>query len=106
MWAEPYVNGSNFAEYLEDLRRMHPELRDLLSQERCRDAERHVAELNMSSWEFEDEEAGGRGCSYNVAQRSADNRRVGMLTLLKCFRPSFEVPGPGFKILDVLGGDG
>src|SRR3954471_19384588 len=106
MGAEPYVNASSFAEHLEDLRRMHPELHDLLSHERCRDAVRHVAELNMSSWEFEDEQAGGRGSAYNDAQRSADNRRVGMITLLKCFRPSFEVPGPGFKILDVLGGDG
>jgi SAM-dependent methyltransferase len=31
---------------------------------------------------------------------------VGMTTLLKCFSPSFEVPGQGFRILDVLGGDG
>ncbi len=106
MRAEPYVNGSSFEEFLEDLRLRHPELRELLSHERCRDAEQHVPELNMSSWEFEAEAAGGRGASYNAAQRSADNRSVGMLTLLKCFRPSFEVPGPGFKILDVLGGDG
>lgn len=106
MRTEHYVNGSSLEEYLGDLRHHHPDLYDLLSHERCRDAERHVATLNRLSWEFEDEAAGGRGVAYNTAQKSADNRKVGMLTLLKCFRPSFDVPGQNFKILDVLGGDG
>lgn len=101
-----YVNGYSFGEYLACLRHGHPDLYDLLSHERCCDAERHVANMNMSSWEFEDEQAGGRGLSYNVAQKSADNRHVGMSTLLQCFWPSFDAPGQGFRILDVLGGDG
>jgi SAM-dependent methyltransferase len=62
--------------------------------------------MNMNSWEFEDEKAGGRGLAYNSAQQSADNRKVGMTTLLRCFSPSSEVPGQDFRILDVLGGDG
>lgn len=100
-----YVNGSNFREYLDYLRHGHPELSELLCRERCCDVEAQVAELN-ASWEFEDENAGGRGLAYNAAQKSSDNRKVGMTALLRCFSSSFEVPGQDFKILDVLGGDG
>lgn len=103
---ELYLNGYSFEQYLDHLRHGHPELYDLLSSERCRGADRHIAKMNMLSWEFEDEKAGGRGLAYNSAQKSADNRKVGMVTLLKCFSPSFEIPGQGFRILDVLGGDG
>lgn len=101
-----YVNGYSFEEYLDYLRHRHPELFDLLSPERCAEAERQVLNMNMHSWEFEDETAGGRGFSYNVAQKSADNRKVGMSALLKCFWPPRDVPGQGLRILDVLGGDG
>lgn len=103
---ELYLNGYSFGEYLAHLRHGHPELYDLLSHDRCRDAERHVAKMNSTSWEFEDEKAGGRGLAYNHAQKSADNRKTGMIALLKCFSPTSEIPGPGFRILDVLGGDG
>jgi SAM-dependent methyltransferase len=103
---ELYVNGYSFEEYLDYLRHGHPELYSLLSRERCCDAERHIAQMNMISWEFEDEKVGGRGLAYNVAQKRAANRNVGMITLLRCFWSSFEVPGQGFRILDVLGGDG
>jgi ubiquinone/menaquinone biosynthesis C-methylase UbiE len=103
---ELYVNGFSFEEYLEYLRHGHPELYDLLSHERCCDGERYISKMNMISWEFEDEKVGGRGLAYNIAQKRADNRKVGMTTLLKCFSSSFEVPGQGFRILDVLGGDG
>lgn len=101
-----YVNGYTFEEYIDHLRVGHPDLYDLLSPERCCDAERHIAKMNMASWEFEDEKAGGRGLAYNGAQKSVDNRKVGMVTLLKCFGSSFEFPGEDFRILDVLGGDG
>ncbi len=104
--SELYMNGYSFWEYLDHLRHDHPELHDLLSRDRCRDADRHLAKLNMASWEFEDEKVGGRGIAYNSAQKSVDNRKQGMITLLKCFTPSREIPGPGFRILDVLGGDG
>lgn len=106
MQTELYLNGYSFEEYLDYLLHGHPELNELLSPERCCDAERHIAKMNMLSWEFEDERVGGRGFAYNFAQKSVDNRQVGMTTLLKCFSPSFEVPGQGFRILDVLGGDG
>jgi len=103
---ESYLSGFSFEEYLDDLRHGHPELYDLLSHERCREAGRHIAKMNMSSWEFEGEKAGGRGLAYNLAQKSADNRKVGMTALLKCFSSSVEVAGQDFRILDVLGGDG
>lgn len=103
---ELYLDRYSFEEYLDYLLDGHPELSELLSPERCFDAERHIAKMNMLSWEFEDEKAGGRGLAFNFAQKSADNRKVGMTTLLKCFSPSFEIPGESFRILDVLGGDG
>jgi ubiquinone/menaquinone biosynthesis C-methylase UbiE len=103
---ELYLNGYSFEEYLNFLRRGHPDLYGLLSHEICRDAERQIAKLNAISWEFEDEKVGGRGLAYNSAQKSADNRKVGMAALLKCFSPSLEIPGQDFRILDVLGGDG
>ena len=106
MRTELYLNGYSFEEYLDFLLHGHPELNDLLSYERCGEAERHIAQMNLLSWEFEDEKVGGRGSAFNFAQKSADNRKVGMTTLLKCFSPSFEVPGQGLRILDVLGGDG
>jgi ubiquinone/menaquinone biosynthesis C-methylase UbiE len=101
-----YLNGYSFAEYLDYLRQRHPDLHELLSPERCCHAERTVAAINMTSYEFDDEDVGGRGVAYNAAQRSSDNRQVGMTALLKCFSASSEVPGQSFKILDVLGGDG
>lgn len=104
--SELYLNGYSFEEYLDHLRKDHPDFYDLLSRERCRDAERHIARMNEASWEFEDARAGGRGLAYNSAQKSADNRKAGMITLLKCFSPSFETLGRTFRILDVLGGDG
>src|SRR5262249_11442544 len=101
-----YVNGYSFEEYLDYLRRGNPELYDLLSHERYCEAERHIEQMNTISWEFENETVGGRGLAYNIAQQNSDNRKVGMLTLLKCLSSSFDVPGQNFRILDVLGGDG
>src|SRR6186713_2862686 len=99
--AEPYLAGFGFGDYLEHLRHSHPDLLSFLSPQRCRDIERYVAEMNRGSWEFEDAKDQGRGLAYNVAQKSAENRAVGMTTLLDCFEPA-----QAFRILDVLGGDG
>jgi SAM-dependent methyltransferase len=106
MQTELYLKEYSFEEYLDYLLRGHPELTDLLSRERCLAAEEHIAKMNMLSWEFEDANVGGRGLAYNFAQKSADNRKVGMTSLLKCFSPSSQIPGKDFRILDVLGGDG
>lgn len=103
---ELYLNAYSFEAYLGHLRKDHSELYDLLSHERFLDAERHIEEMNMDSWEFEDEGAGGRGAAYNSAQKNAGNRRTGMITLLNCFSPSSEKSGRSLRILDVLGGDG
>jgi SAM-dependent methyltransferase len=101
MRAEPYLAGFGFDDYLEHLRHSHPDLFGLLSPQRCRDIERYVSEMNRSSWEFEGAKDQGRGLAYNVAQKSPENRAVGMTTLLDCFEPA-----QAFRILDVLGGDG
>jgi ubiquinone/menaquinone biosynthesis C-methylase UbiE len=103
---EPYLNGCSFEQYLDYLRHAHPDLYGLLSDQRCRDLERHIAEMNMISWEFENEKVGGRGLAYNFAQKSTDNRKAGMTALLECFSSSSEIPDKDFRILDVLGGDG
>ncbi|MBL4672863.1 MAG: class I SAM-dependent methyltransferase [Arenicella sp.] len=96
----------NFNEYLGCLSDEHPELYNLISHERFSDAEQHVSKMDMSSWEFENEEMGGRGLAYNAAQKSADNRKVGMTRLLECFSSGSGIPDQNFKILDILGGDG
>lgn len=104
--SELYVNGYGFDEYLEHLRDVDRGLFDLLCPERCAAAERQVADMNERSWEFESDRAGGRGAAYNAAQKSTDNRQVGMRALLKCFWSSADPPGEHFRILDVLGGNG
>jgi SAM-dependent methyltransferase len=101
-----YARNDSLPRYLEYLRSAHPALHGLLSHERCCDAERQVATMNTTSWEFEDEQVGGRGSAYNVAQRHADNRTVGMTALLRCFGSGFGLLDQTFRILDVLGGDG
>ena len=106
---EPWLDGYSVEDYLAYLRRHDPDLHRLLSPERCRDAKHDIAEMNKASWEFEGEQVGGRGRAYNLAQKSADSRRVGMTTLLRCFSASPEPAGfsaAEFRILDVLGGDG
>jgi SAM-dependent methyltransferase len=103
---ELYLNGYRFEEYLDYLHHNHPDLYNLLSHQRCRDAQRYIATMNSTSWEFEDGTVGGRGVAYTYAQKKTNNRRVGMTALLKCFSPSLDVPNEGFRILDVLGGDG
>lgn len=105
MLAEHLLSGSAVENHLDFLCN-DSALCALLSPERLQDAERHVADMNSSSWEFEHEEAGGRGLAYNSAQKSTDNRKEGMTRLLQCLSPGAGFPGPDFRILDVLGGDG
>ncbi|MDD3183523.1 MAG: methyltransferase domain-containing protein [Alphaproteobacteria bacterium] len=67
----------------------------------------YVNEMNEISWEFEDQDEGGRGVAYNLAQRNSRNRIVGTLSLLRCFSKNLdEVPGSDKIILDALAGDG
>lgn len=102
MRTELYVSGYNLKDYLGYLRRDYSDLFSILSPERCSEADRLVAEMNADSWEFENEQLGGRGLAYNSAQKSLDSRKVGMTALLKALSPS----GRDSRILDVLGGDG
>jgi ubiquinone/menaquinone biosynthesis C-methylase UbiE len=104
--ASVYLDQCGIAEYLDHLSEAHPDLYRLLSAERCADAARHVVEMNMASWEFESDTIGGRGSAYNLAQRSAVNRSIGMTALLDCFSTHSEGSLRGLTILDVLGGDG
>jgi len=104
-----YVANSSFSAFMTDTEQFFPELYGLLDTSRLQDdaVGAYVDEMNRISWEFEENSLGGRGAAYNVAQQAADNRRIGMTSILKCFSPSFDtVPGAGFKLLDALGGDG
>jgi SAM-dependent methyltransferase len=104
-----YIGNLTFQDYLNEIRESYPGLYDLLEPERIEAGaiERYIKEMDSLSWEFEDKDVGGRGVAYIHAQESFDNRRVGMETLIKCFSPSYgEMPGPTFRILDVLGGGG
>lgn len=82
------------------------DLDELLDLSRTGNIDRYVHDLDLLSWEFEGTVTGGRGSAYNTAQRSVDNREIGMVDLLTRFSETAELPGPRVKILDVLGGDG
>lgn len=102
-----YISGMNAGEYIDYICTKHPHLCAVLDMRRLDALDRHVAEMDRISWEFEDEFIGGRGSAYNNAQKAADNRKIGMMNLLRCFSPAFDViPAEEFKLLDVLGGDG
>jgi SAM-dependent methyltransferase len=104
-----YLADTPFSTFITQTEQRFPELYSLLDPSRLTEnaIEAYVDEMNRISWEFEETSAGGRGAAYNVAQQVSDNRRVGMTSILKCFSPSFDtVPGPGFTLLDALGGDG
>ncbi len=104
-----YMNGLTFEDYLKEIHENYPDIYNLLEPKRIESGaiERYIKEMESVSWEFEDNGVGGRGAAYIFAQESFDNRSVGMETLIKCFSPSYdEVPGPAFRILDVLGGGG
>jgi SAM-dependent methyltransferase len=102
-----YLSGITFAEYIEHVSVYYPDLYTLLDPQRLSEVSRLVQHMDRISWEFEDEFVGGRGAAYNGAQKASDNRKNGMLNLLRCFSPSFDaIPTEDFKLLDVLGGDG
>lgn len=104
-----YIDNLTFEDYLKEIRELFPNLYDLLEPERIKGSaiEKYIEEMDRASWEFEDKDVGGRGKAWSLAQENWDNRRVGMVSLIKCFSPSYsEIPGPTFQILDVLGGNG
>jgi SAM-dependent methyltransferase len=101
-----YLNLGSIDAHLDELRDQGGDLYGLLCQDRCRDIDSDTAAMDLNSWEFEDETAGGRGLAYNLAQKSVHNRAIGMASLLRCFSSASEIPGEQMRILDVLGGDG
>lgn len=106
---EDYVDHRSFSEYLDEISERHRDLYDLLDRENLSDDRilPYVAEMNAASWVFEGNDRGGRGPAWSGVQKNADNRSVGMTSLLRCFSPHYdEIPGPDYKILDVLGGSG
>lgn len=104
-----YIDNLTFEDYLEEIRKAYPDLYALFEPERIKASaiEEYIEEMDSLSWEFESKDLGGRGVAWNLGQENSDNRRVGMVSLIKCFSPSYsEIPGPAFQILDVLGGGG
>lgn len=101
-----YLNSQGIGDYLAWLGQKHPEICAMIDFERSARAERDLPILNVASWEFEANTEGGRGQAYNKAQRQPGNRATGMKSLLGWFGTDGAVPGPEFKLLDVLGGDG
>jgi SAM-dependent methyltransferase len=104
-----YLNNTSFVNYLNTIKTNQPTLYALLNHSEFKEGmiDAYIDEMNSISWEFEDISVGGRGFAYNMAQKAASNREEGMISLLKCFSPSFDIiPGEDFCMLDVLGGDG
>ncbi|MEV6906197.1 methyltransferase domain-containing protein [Amycolatopsis sp. NPDC051071] len=109
MTSNNYISDLTFHGYLQEIREKYPDLYELLDPERIEaDAiEDYIKELNTLSWEFEDQDTGGRGLAWSQAQNSSNSRRVGMTSLLEWFSPvSGEMPGSPLRVLDVLGGSG
>ncbi|WP_406638757.1 class I SAM-dependent methyltransferase [Amycolatopsis sp. WGS_07] len=106
MTSSTYIADLTFEGYLQEIRTKYPRLYELLDPERIEaDAiEDYLKELNTLSWEFEDQDTGGRGQAWSQAQNSSNSRRVGMVSLLERF--SRDTPGPDLRVLDVLGGSG
>jgi SAM-dependent methyltransferase len=104
-----YIGDLSFDDYYRIAQELFPFLLPLIDPARTQEPafDDLIASMNAASWEFEDQGSGGRGTAYNVAQRNIDNRKAGILSLLRCFSPSgADMPGPDQLILDVLGGDG
>jgi ubiquinone/menaquinone biosynthesis C-methylase UbiE len=106
--SQDYIKGLTFEDYRSYLQINYPFMIDLIDEVRVSKSTLpgYIRELESSAWEFEDQAEGGRGVAYNIAQRSVDNRRTGMISLLRCFSASSELPSKHMTILDALAGDG
>lgn len=107
--AARYIGNMTFAGYRDAAARLFPFILPMIAPDRVTGAAflDYLAWMNEISWEFEDQENGGRGVAYNLAQRNTDNRKIGILSLLKCFSESgTEILGPDKVILDALAGNG
>lgn len=106
---EKYVEDMTFVDFSRNVERHASFVMKLIDPERVKGAAfcNYVKLMNKISWEFEDQDNGGRGAAYNLAQRNPKNRSVGTLSLLRCFSETqTEIPGPEYIILDALAGDG
>jgi len=67
-----------------------------------------LARMTAFSNEFESDAGGGRGGSYRRAQKVTDARITGLSTLLRMVSGTGDIGRmpPGYRLLDVLGGDG
>lgn len=104
-----YIADLTFEEYLREIREKHSWLRELLDPERIEAGAiaDYLKELNEFSWEFEDQDTGGRGLAWSQTQNTANSREVGMTSLLELFSPdSRETPASALRVLDILGGSG
>lgn len=107
--ADAYIGSTSFEEYMRYAKLYFPVLTDLIDEQRVTGARfrKYVSKMNDISWEFEGSTSGGRGAAYNIAQKNVGNRRIGIISLLKCFSENLDVvPGRDKRILDALGGNG
>lgn len=106
---KPYIGDMSYSDYTDAAERLFPFILRLIDPERVAGEAFHdyIDSMNELSWEFEDNNLGGRGGAYNIAQRVPTNRVIGTLSLLKCFSESMnDLPEPEHIILDALAGDG
>jgi len=102
----PYLPGLSLAEYAELIHREFPELADALWLDRP-GIGAALASVTGTVNEFEDDDA-GRGRSYRRAQRSQLVRARGIHSLFALAAGVARLADirPGWRMLDVLGGDG
>jgi SAM-dependent methyltransferase len=102
----PYIDHLSFEDYLTFIEQTFPELRQMLDGELLSPEfiESYISEMKKISWEFERTDGGGRGDTYNLAQKDLNNRRVGMSILMQQFEANRS--NGKYVILDALAGDG
>ena len=91
------------------LRDKWPHLYDCIDWSRISESSfRMVEELASKAADFASVSSGGRGESYRRAQQDPSVRSIGIRQLFEYVSPNRDLASlsPGYKILDVLGGDG
>ncbi|MGP9018911.1 class I SAM-dependent methyltransferase [Streptomyces sp. BR1] len=102
------VPGNDIAAQVDEVRRLHPDLHELLDPGRIEQWREALRAEGVGRDDFGPEDSGGRGISYVQAQqRNVEARIHGIGQLLGLIRrPVGPDPAGPCQVVDLLGGDG
>lgn len=106
-----YIPGFTVCEYLNHMRAAFPLFFETLRTDMFTEKEFYslIKQMDNRSCDFESSDKGGRGSTYVVAQHETPSARItGISQLINYVSPGGKLENiqAGYKILDVLGGDG